>query len=124
MLLNDLKRSAVSTTPISQKRTTRKRTAAKPSKKRTEKDRAYEREYARKRTQRQKAWRAKNPDYDKNRYATDPEYAGVGRRGVKAAPFPYCLKQDLWDSYQLSVISCQKEWFPSEVGSAADPNVT
>ena len=29
----------------SQKRTTRKRTAAKPSKKRTEKDRAYEREY-------------------------------------------------------------------------------
>ena len=70
----------------SQKRTTRKRTAAKPSKKRTEKDRAYEREYARKRRendpaykekqkQRQKAWRAKNPDYDKNRYATDPEYA-------------------------------------------------
>ena len=25
--------------------------------------------------QRQKAWRTKNPDYDKNRYATDPEYA-------------------------------------------------
>ena len=70
----------------SQKRTTRKRTAAKPSKKRTEKDRAYEREYARKRREndpaykekqkaRQKAWRSKNPDYDKNRYATDPEYA-------------------------------------------------
>ena len=70
----------------SQKRTTRKRTAAKPGKKRTEKDRAYEREYARKRRendpaykekqmQRQKVWRTKNPDYDKNRYATDPEYA-------------------------------------------------
>ena len=70
----------------SQKRTTRNRTAAKPSKKRTEKDRAYEREYARKRRendpaykekqrQRQKKWRAKRPDYDKNRYATDPEYA-------------------------------------------------
>ena len=70
----------------SQKRTTRKRTAAKPGKKRTEKDRAYEREYARKRRendpaykekqmQRQKAWRTKNPGYDKNRYATDPEYA-------------------------------------------------
>ena len=52
----------------------------------TEKDRAYEREYQRKRRendpaykekqkQRQKAWRTKNPDYDKNRYATDPEYA-------------------------------------------------
>ena len=61
----------------SQKRTTRKRTAAKPSKgkQRTEKDRAYEREYARKRRendpaykekqmQRQKAWRTKNPGYD------------------------------------------------------------
>ena len=70
----------------SQKRTTRKRTAAKPGKKRTEKDRAYEREYARKRRendpaykekqmQRQKVWRTKNPGYDKNRYATDPEYA-------------------------------------------------
>ena len=70
----------------SQKRTTRKRTAAKPSKKRTEKDRAYEREYTRKRREndpaykekqkaRQKAWRTKNPDYDKNRYATEPEYA-------------------------------------------------
>ena len=70
----------------SQKRTTRKRTAAKPGKKRTEKDRAYEREYARKRREndpaykekqkeRQKAWRAKNPGYDKNRYATEPEYA-------------------------------------------------
>ena len=70
----------------SQKRTTRNRTAAKPSKKRTEKDRAYEREYARKRREndpaykekqkeRQKAWRAKNPGYDKNRYATEPEYA-------------------------------------------------
>ena len=70
----------------SQKRTTRKRTAAKPGKKRTEKDRAYEREYTRKRRendpaykekqlQRQKAWRTKNPDYDTNRYATDPEYA-------------------------------------------------
>lgn len=55
-------------------------------KKRTEKQRAYEREYARKhrendpeyrekQKQRQKAWRAKNPDYDKNRYANDPEYA-------------------------------------------------
>ena len=55
----------------SQKRTTRNRSAAKPVKKRTEKDRAYEREYARKRRendpaykekqmQRQKAWRAKN----------------------------------------------------------------
>ena len=55
-------------------------------KKRTEKDRAYEREYQRKRRetdpvyrerqlQRQKAWRAKHPDYDKNRYANDPEYA-------------------------------------------------
>ena len=70
----------------SQKRTPRKRTAAKPGKKRTEKDRAYEREYARKRREndpaykekqkeRQKVWRSKNPDYDKNRYATDPEYA-------------------------------------------------
>ena len=70
----------------SRKRTTRKRKAAKPGKKRTEKDRAYEREYARKRREndpaykekqkeRQKAWRTKNPDYDKNRYATDPEYA-------------------------------------------------
>ena len=70
----------------SQKRTPRKRTAAKPGKKRTEKDRAYEREYARKRREndpaykekqkeRQKVWRTKNPDYDKNRYATDPEYA-------------------------------------------------
>ena len=70
----------------SQKRTTRNRSAAKPGKKRTEKDRAYEREYARKRRdndpeykekqkQRQKAWRAKHPDYDKNRYANDTEYA-------------------------------------------------
>ena len=70
----------------SQKRTTRNRSAAKPGKKRTEKDRAYEREYARKRREndpaykekqkeRQKAWRTKNPDYDTNRYATDPEYA-------------------------------------------------
>ena len=70
----------------SQKRTTRKRKAARSGKKRTEKDRAYEREYARKRREndpaykekqkeRQKAWRTKNPDYDKNRYATDPEYA-------------------------------------------------
>lgn len=53
---------------------------------RTEKQRAYEREYQRKRRKndpdyrekqkhRQKAWRAKNPDYDKNRYANDPEYA-------------------------------------------------
>ena len=59
--------------------------ASKP-KKRTEKDRAYDREYQRKRRardpeykerqrQRQKAWRAKNPDYDKNRYQNDPEYA-------------------------------------------------
>ena len=64
----------------SQKRTTRKRTAAKPGKKRTEKDRAYEREYARKRREndpaykekqkeRQKVWRTKNPGYDRNRYA-------------------------------------------------------
>ena len=70
----------------SQKRTPRKRKVAKSGKKRTEKDRAYEREYARKRREndpaykekqkeRQKAWRTKNPDYDKNRYATDPEYA-------------------------------------------------
>ena len=70
----------------SQSRTPRKRKAAKPGKKRTEKDRAYEREYARKRRendpaykekqmQRQKAWRTKNPGYDKNRYATDPAYA-------------------------------------------------
>ena len=70
----------------SQNRTTRKRTAAKSGKKRTEKERAYEREYARKRRgndpaykekqkARQKAWRTKNPDYDKDRYATDPEYA-------------------------------------------------
>ena len=77
----------------SQKRTTRKRTAAKPSKKRTEKDRAYEREYARKRRendpaykekqkQRQKAWRTKHPGYDKNRYATDPEYA-EGRKAAR-----------------------------------------
>ena len=29
----------------------------------------------RNRKQRQKAWRTKNPDYDTNRYATDPEYA-------------------------------------------------
>ena len=69
-----------------QRRSSRKRTAAKPSKKRTEKDRAYEREYARKRRendpaykekqmQRQKVWRAKHPGYDKNRYATDPAYA-------------------------------------------------
>ena len=77
----------------SRKRTTRKRKAAKPDKKRTEKDRAYEREYARKRRgndpaykekqkERQKAWRTKNLDYDKNRYATDPEYA----ESRKAAP--------------------------------------
>ena len=54
--------------------------------KRTEKERAYDREYQRRRRendpaykekqkQRQKAWRAKNPEYDKNRYANDPEYA-------------------------------------------------
>ena len=55
--------------------------------KRTEKERAYDREYQRrkrrendpaykeKQKQRQKAWRAKNPEYDKNRYANDPEYA-------------------------------------------------
>ena len=70
----------------SQKRTPRNRSAAKSGKKRTEKDRAYEREYQRRRRendpaykekqkQRQKAWRTKNPGYDKNRYATDPEYA-------------------------------------------------
>ena len=69
-----------------QRRASQKRTTRKSSKKRTEKDRAYEREYTRKRRendpaykekqmQRQKAWRSKNPDYDKNRYATDPEYA-------------------------------------------------
>ena len=29
----------------------------------------------RNRMQRQKAWRTKNPGYDKNRYATEPEYA-------------------------------------------------
>ena len=69
-----------------QRRSSQKRTTRKSSKKRTEKDRAYEREYARKRRendpaykekqlQRQKAWRAKNPGYDKDRYATDPEYA-------------------------------------------------
>ena len=43
----------------SQKRTTRKRTAAKPSKKRTEKDRAYEREYARKRRENDPAYKEK-----------------------------------------------------------------
>ena len=70
----------------SRNRTPRNRSAAKPVKKRTEKDRAYEREYARKRREndpaykekqkrRQKAWRTKNPGYDKNRYATEPEYA-------------------------------------------------
>ena len=32
-------------------------------------------EYKEKQRQRQKAWRTKNPDYDKNRYANDPEYA-------------------------------------------------
>ncbi len=58
----------------------------KSQQKRTEKQRAYEREYARKRREndpeykekqkeRQKAWRSKNPDYDKNRYANDPAYA-------------------------------------------------
>ena len=59
-----------------QRRASQKRTTRKSSKKRTEKDRAYEREYARKRRandpaykekqkQRQKAWRTKNPGYDK-----------------------------------------------------------
>ena len=43
----------------SQKRTTRKRTAAKPGKKRTEKDRAYEREYARKRRENDPAYKEK-----------------------------------------------------------------
>ena len=43
----------------SQKRTTRKRTAAKPSKKRTEKDRAYEREYTRKRRENDPAYKEK-----------------------------------------------------------------
>ena len=31
--------------------------------------------YKEKQKERQKAWRSKNPDYDTNRYATDPEYA-------------------------------------------------
>ena len=43
----------------SQKRTTRKRKAAKPGKKRTEKDRAYEREYARKRRENDPAYKEK-----------------------------------------------------------------
>ena len=43
----------------SQKRMPRKRTAAKPSKKRTEKDRAYEREYARKRRENDPAYKEK-----------------------------------------------------------------
>ena len=46
----------------SQKRTTRKRTAAKPSKKRTEKDRAYEREYARKRRENDPAYKEKQKE--------------------------------------------------------------
>ena len=36
----------------------------------------------RNRKQRQKAWRTKNPDYDKNRYATDPEYAEESEGGA------------------------------------------
>ena len=80
-----------------QQRASERRRASKPRKnrgeargprrtKRTEKERAYDREYQRRRRendpaykekqkQRQKAWRAKNPEYDKNRYANDPEYA-------------------------------------------------
>ena len=71
-----------------QSRSLQKRRASRSprKKKRTEKDRAYEREYQRKRResdsgyrerqrQRQKAWRMKHPEYDKNRYANDPEYA-------------------------------------------------
>ena len=94
----------------SQKRTTRKRTAAKPGKKRTEKDRAYEREYTRKRRgndpaykekqkERQKAWRTKNSwimirigmrlirQYAESRkaarrerYANDPEYRALEKQ--------------------------------------------
>ena len=68
------------------RRPARSRRKGSPQKKRTEQQRAYDREYQRKRRekdpdykekqkQRQKAWRAKHPDYDKNRYANDPEYA-------------------------------------------------
>ena len=77
----------------SQKRTTRKRSAAKPSKKRTEKDRAYEREYARKRREndpaykekqkeRQKAWRTKNPGYDKRSVCHRPGIRGESEGGA------------------------------------------
>ncbi len=71
-----------------QHRSSEKRAAKRRQKRtgRTEKDRAYDREYQRKRRasdpeykekqrQRQQAWRAKNPEYDKNRYAKDPTYA-------------------------------------------------
>ena len=77
----------------SQSRTPRKRKAAKPSKKRTEKDRAYEREYTRKRREndpaykekqkeRQKAWRTKNPGYDKIGMRLTRNMRKVGRRRV------------------------------------------
>ena len=46
----------------SQKRTPRKRKAAKPGKKRTEKDRAYEREYARKRRENDPAYKEKQKE--------------------------------------------------------------
>ena len=68
------------------RRPARSRRKRSPQKKRTEQQRAYDREYQRKRREndadykekqkaRQKAWRSKHPDYDKNRYANDPEYA-------------------------------------------------
>ncbi len=78
-----------------QRRASEKRAAKRRQKRtgRTEKDRAYEREYQRKRRkndpaykakqkQRQQAWRAKNPEYDKNRYANNMEYA-EGRKAAR-----------------------------------------
>ena len=102
--------------------------------KRTEKDRAYDREYQRKRRasdpeykekqrQHQKAWRAKNPDYDKNRYANDPEYAEArktARRKKYAEDLAYrerekqCMRMQsyLTKSKYLSGLQCHKRlWY-------------
>ena len=49
---------------VYQQRASERRRAPRSARKKSEKQR-----------ERQKAWRAKNPAYDKNRYANDPEYA-------------------------------------------------
>ena len=101
-----------------QRRTSRKRAAAKRRLKRTgrtEQQRAYEREYQRKRRetdpayrekqkQRQKAWRAKHPDYDKKRYANDPEYAekhkAVRRKKYAEDPAYREQQQTRWNEWK------------------------